>query len=43
VDWDAEKEVNIRVKNKVKYIDTKQSNEKNNQNFKSKRQDYHMK
>jgi len=28
---------------KVKYIDTKQSNKRNNQNSKSKRQDYNMK
>jgi len=31
------------VGTKVKNIDTKQSNERNNQNSKSKRQDYHMK
>jgi len=31
------------LNNKVKYIDTKQSNKRNNQNSKDKRQDYNMK
>jgi len=35
---------NIRLKKLVKiYIDTKQSNKRNNQNSKDKRQDYNMK